>query len=345
MKQNKIGIPQGTICSLILTNIVLHKLDLFMEDIKESFNKETISIKNLLYNKLSKNLEKLINTNVKDNNLIKQTIIEKDKLLYSNLINIKLKRILYLRYEDNFVVLVKGSYSECLEIKNKINNFLLDSYSLILNNDNINIQLTKKHFSFLGAYIINKNSLKYITKKLKNGKIISQIELITTLVKALIDLLINKLIKEGLAKRNNLNKIYLKGRTNLFNSSHYDIIKWYNHKINIILSYYTFASNYLKLNWLIWLLHESCALTLANKYKLKTLSKSFNKFGKYLEDPDTKLKLFILNNYKIKNKFNLKTTIDYNIIYNSWSNKLMNTNSICNSSKNIKIHLIKNKII
>jgi hypothetical protein len=49
-----------------------------------------------------------------------------------------------------------------------------------------------------------------------------------------------------------------------------------------IYNYYDFTTNSPKLANVLWLLTESCALTLVRKFKVKTLAKVFGMFGKDL---------------------------------------------------------------
>jgi len=56
--------------------------------------------------------------------------------------------------------------------------------------------------------------------------------------------LIDKLIIAGFARRNHLNMVISKGRRDLVNQTHYDIIKFYSSRIRGILNYYSFAGNY-----------------------------------------------------------------------------------------------------
>lgn len=56
-------------------------------------------------------------------------------------------------------------------------------------------------------------------------------------------------------------------------------------------------------------MRASCALTLAKKYKLRTLSKVFHKFGPDLECKDTGVKFYRPENLKSNHDFkNKKTT-------------------------------------
>jgi hypothetical protein len=54
---------------------------------------------------------------------------------------------------------------------------------------------------------------------------------------------------------------------------------YYNSIIRYIYNYYVFVGNRRKILWVYGLIKESCALTLARKFKIRTLRKIFNKFG------------------------------------------------------------------
>lgn len=104
--------------------------------------------------------------------------------------------------------------------------------------------------------------------------------------------------------------------------SHYDILKFFNSKVTGILNAYSFAGNYSSLSNIIWILRQSCALTLARKFKLKTLRKTFGTYGFDLTDPETGLsfkapKSFVTNQdfgkgfkYNDPNKYDFKKLID-----------------------------------
>ena len=69
---------------------------------------------------------------------------------------------------------------------------------------------------------------------------------------------------------------------NLVNSDHADILKYYNSVIRGVYNYYSFVNNTQDLSHVIWRLTELCALTLAIRFKLKTMKKVYRKFGKDL---------------------------------------------------------------
>jgi hypothetical protein len=117
-------------------------------------------------------------------------------------------------------------------------------------------------------------------------------------VDAPIKTIVNNLINHKFARRNHLNKVIAKGKTDMIHLTHYDILRFFNSKIIGLLNAYRFAGNRPILARIVWILRQSCALTLARKFKLKTMKKTFNKFGYDLEDPSTSLKLNIPKSFK-----------------------------------------------
>ncbi|BFI17642.1 hypothetical protein MPTK1_6g08140 [Marchantia polymorpha subsp. ruderalis] len=93
-------------------------------------------------------------------------------------------------------------------------------------------------------------------------------------------------------------------RKNLTPLDHADILELFNKKVRGFLNYYSFASNRSSFNQIVHVLHMSCALTLALKYKLKTASKTFNRFGKCLTCPATGMILFRPSAYKAIHLYN-----------------------------------------
>jgi hypothetical protein len=71
-------------------------------------------------------------------------------------------------------------------------------------------------------------------------------------------------------------------RGNLVNLDHADILRYYSSIIRGIYNYYCFVNNMSLVARVVWLITESCAQTLARKYKMKSLKKVFHKFGKDL---------------------------------------------------------------
>src|SRR5690606_41267435 len=134
-------------------------------------------------------------------------------------------------------------------------------------------------------------------------------------------------------------------RKDLVNFSHHEIITFYNHRIQGLISFYSFASNLTSLRIIIMFLHLSCALTLALKYKLRTSKKVFEKYGRKLADPETDVALKIHKSLKVKHSFTGKvsTTEPENILKISSFNNLIKSSLnktfiICESTNDIEMH-------
>lgn len=133
-------------------------------------------------------------------------------------------------------------------------------------------------------------------------------------------------------------------RKGLVNFSHNEILSFYNSRVQGLLAFYSFAANLTSLRKIIMLLHLSCALTLALKYKLRTKRAVFKKFGRTLMDPETNVKLIRPRDLKVKHLFrgtetsnpnnNLKTSRFKKITKSGLHQKCV----ICNSVHQIEMH-------
>jgi hypothetical protein len=115
--------------------------------------------------------------------------------------------------------------------------------------------------------------------------------------------LIKELKKGGFIRQNKLGKYIPQAFTSLVNRSHYDIISFYNSKIQGIWNLDSFASNRFSLGSVLWMLKASCALTLARKLKLRTMRKVFIKFGSNLKCSETEKELYRPSSIKVRHVF------------------------------------------
>lgn len=132
-KRNK-GVPQGNVLSPLLCNIYLHELDLFMQNLKEKYDKGSFPTKNeeffkeLDLNKYERALSyELQNRRVrsKRRELFNKGI--KPYLHDGNFI-----RVRYIRYADDFLIGVRGPKLVAEKIKNEVTYWLKSNLHLNL---------------------------------------------------------------------------------------------------------------------------------------------------------------------------------------------------------------------
>ena len=264
------NIFDNNVSNLLFGNIILHELDNFVE---EKLNIVT-------------NINSIQISNAENDckHIYHETCKKRQKILANKDLK-KLKKIFYVRYNDNWVILFSGSFTDAVHVRNMMLNEL-KKLGFIINKIQI-LSLLKDKCRFLGVdFFYHKkiqkdlNSIKRISKRnlTLNQRVISSIILHAPILELLI-LLKNK----GFVKRNHNGNFFPQGKTNCIYLTHSQILKYYNKIIKNILLYYKCVHNRNQLQSIIRYLHYSCALTLARKFKLRTLRKTFKKFGKSLE--------------------------------------------------------------
>lgn len=296
----KVGTPQGSVLSPLLANIVLNELDSYMDEVKIHFEKGKKRTVNKEYNSLTskiQNIEKFQpgSPEIKRLALLRRRI---PSLLYNDP---NFKRIMYLRYADDFVVLISGSSNDAQLIKNRICDILDKKCGLELNNEKTIITATKNGFNFLGAYCIKPLSTKaglFTSKKGNPGKYRMRMRIMIP-----VNDLIKKLANNKFIVMDSSGLPVPTARKDLVNFEHHEIVTFYNHRIQGLANFYGFASNLNSLRKINMFLQFSCALTLSLKYKLRTKKQVFNKFGPKMTDPETGTALKLPSSLKVKHSF------------------------------------------
>ena len=342
LMESNLGLFQGNVTSPILNNIYLHELDIFMLNLRSSFNKGKSCKKNPLYRRISYLMEKESNSNE-----LKKLRRERWKLNSKDPFDPNFKRIHYVRYVDDFVVGVVGSRKEAVEIQEKIRVFLADNLKLTLSSEKtILTHFSKNFILFLSARIKGTwEKEKRIATVCKGG--ISRKTKITSRVvlHAPIKSIFEKAVDKGFFRRR-FGKFVPTNVGRLINLDHADIVSYYNNVIRGILNYYSFANNRKSLGSFIHGLKLSCARTLALKYKLRHASKVYRKFGGRLKCPNTEVELYIPPTFKAIHEFAKSRPLPDSVLFKKWNNKLTKSNLykdcvLCGSLDDVQMHHVR----
>jgi group II intron reverse transcriptase/maturase len=276
------GTPQGSVLSPLLCNIYMNELDLFMQDLIDSFNRGKVRQRNPVYRKLSHLIRKASLSG--DIQLLKSLRLERWNTLAGNPIDPNFRRCIYIRYADDFIIGTIGSKAETLIILEKVRTFLRNDLGLDLNMDKTHvIHFRKNPVPFLGAIMKGYGHLKgtYIIQITHSGSRRHLAQALPVRLEAPIKKIFDRLVTGGFFRK--VNSIYKPIRVGrLFNLDMPDILKNFNNVIRGYMNYYTFADNRSSLGMIMHGLKWSCALTLRSKFKLNTTAAVFKKFGKYL---------------------------------------------------------------
>lgn len=261
---SSIGTSQGSVLSPLLANIVLHELDVYLE--------ESVIPDNTKGKRIRANPECNALSNIRY--FRKSATQEEKNLALKKMLTLRppprgggryaprgegmdnrdpyLKRSMYLRYGDDFVFLFEGPIDEAQVIKKKIQNFLLDKVGLELNDEKTVITHINKGFHFLGAHVKNLRHVNYGVKtKTIKGTPITLRANVRARINMPTEIMIEKLIKNKFAHRNVRGLLLTNPQTNLVNLDHATIVQFYNSKIHGILNYYSFAANRIEIQNII----------------------------------------------------------------------------------------------
>jgi len=272
-----IGSPQGSILSPLLSNVMLHEFDIFMEDYITRYNKGKGRRINPEYDRLWK----------------KFGIKEARKVPYFKYNDPSYRRMHYVRYADDFIITIIGPKNEVIDIKNKCADFLND-LKLTLSPEKTLITNPKaKEIPFLGYLIKKSPKQKYSYSRIYGDKI-RQVSIIRggqVYLKPDFKKVVKKLNEKGFCLKNG----YPIPNFSLLNETQYGTIIKVSHILRGLSSFYILARNYRDfMSRINYIIRYSTAKLFAAKFRLPSIAKVFKKAGKNLSRP--------LNNKATKSK-------------------------------------------
>lgn len=274
------GTPQGGIISPILANIYLHELDCKVEELKEQFDKPAVRPFNKEYKAMRQRItraKKLVDkaeTAEERGKLIAMVKQMRKELRTIPAKETSDKKIVYVRYADDFLIGVNGTKEECQQIKQCLKEFLEQRLQLELSDEKTKITHSSENARFLGYDIsVRRNSQ---TKKRSDGIIQRTLNQTVELLVPLQDKIQKFLINRGMAKINNgkLESQHINALTVL---TDLEIVDKYNAQTRGICNYYSLASNFNKLGYFVYIMEYSCLETLARKHQM-SISKIIKKY-------------------------------------------------------------------
>ena len=300
LNTNIAGTPQGSIVSPILANIFLHQLDVFIESLIAGFNKGNRPGISEAYKRIRPEYRKAIYHNdiTKVRNLT--NIIK--KIDYTDYSDPNYKRLTYVRYADDWLVGVRGSYNDALEIKSKITEFCREISLKVSESKTKITSLSKDKALFLGVHITRSNqNTYYIMKRFNRAKR----QALQLRFQAPIQNIVARFHKQGFMKDQKPIPKFI-----WMSNQHRTIIGLYNSMLRGYLNYYSFVNNYGPfVSRIMLVLKSSCCKLLAAKYSMKTMASVYKKFGKNLTAPALKDREkplpFVKPSYKLTLKFKI----------------------------------------
>jgi group II intron reverse transcriptase/maturase len=258
------GAPQCGICSPILSNIYLDKLDKFVEtELLPKYNRGKRRAKNPAYQKIDNAIARAKRRG--DRQAVRTLRKQRRNVPSQHPQDSNYRRLRYVRYADDWLLGFSGPKEEAEEIKQQLRDFLCETLKLELSEEKTLITHARTGAAkFLGHHIVSQHADDKLDRRGQRQ------------VNEMVALRVpEKVIEEQCAHYMQRGKPAQ--RATLIRESDYSILRKYQSEYRGIVQYYLLAHNVGWFHKLHWVAQTSLLKTLAGKHR-STVTKMAKKY-------------------------------------------------------------------